>query len=264
LVHARPMSGLFGAFAPERLEHPHDPHPAPSQMKEGFLAKLKASELTTSFYPKGAILFEDGQKSRGFYVMLEGRAKVFMNAAHGKSLILGFFGPGATLGLAAAILGREQVSTAEIVRPAKVAFVSRTTLLEHLRSDAMAALDVAGLMSDACYFALRRMRTLDLCRSAQQRLARFLIELRADAFQAASSVKLDVSQETLAQMLGLSRETVARLIADLKRQGILDWKRSEMTIKNRSALEALAGWPDSGATTKRQPPRPVPFERRRA
>lgn len=260
----RPLPGLFGSFVAGPFEHERAQYPFPSRMSQTFLAKLRASALTTSSYPKGAVLFEDGQKSRGFYLMLDGRAKLFMDAAHGKSLILGFFGPGTTLGVEAAVLGREHMCTAEIVAPARAAFVNRADLLEHVRSDAMAALDLARLLSEACYFAVGKVRALDLSPSAEQKLARLLLELAADGRGAGEFVMLDISQEALAQMLGLARETVARLISNLKRRGILNWKRSAMIIQDRQSLSLLARSPDSARGRSTPLARPAPLERKRA
>ncbi len=254
------LPGLFGNFVAKPVEQEQAPFPFFSRMSQPFLAGLKQSALKTSFYPKNAILFEDGQKARGFYVILEGRAKLFIDGAYGKSLILGFFAPGATLGMEAAILGREHVFTAKVVTPAKVAFVNRTDLLEHVSSDAIAALNIARLMSEACYFAVGKMRALDLSPSAEQRLARFLLELTADG--AGEVAMLDISQEAVAQMLGLARETVARLISNLKRKGILHWKRPALIIQDRPSLALLAHAP--GSACKRGAPLARPVDRKRA
>ncbi len=248
-------AGLFGNFVAGPFEQERAQYPLPSRMSQSFLARLKTSALTTSTYPKGATLFEEGQKSCGFYVILEGRAKVFfMDAARDKSLILGFFGPGTTLGLEAALLGHEHISTAEIVTPAKVAFVNRADLLEHVSADAMAALELARMMGEAWYFAVGKMRALDLAPSAEERLARFLLELGADSSAAGNFVMLDISQAALAQMLGLARETVTRLISSLKRRGILQWKRSGMIVQDWQSLEMLARSPDGARTSKRASP----------
>lgn len=57
-------------------------------------------------------------------------------------------------------------------------------------------------------------------------------------------VELKLSQETIAQMVGLSRETVSRLLTRLRRKRVLDWTRSDLIIRNRHALEKLADLPE--------------------
>ena len=104
---------LFGGPIIDPVGHLSAHYPFPARLNEHCLAKLKLSNPGTSF-SKGAILFREGEKPTGVYVVLEGRAKASVNSAQGKTLVLGFFGPGTILGLAAAILGRTHATTAEI------------------------------------------------------------------------------------------------------------------------------------------------------
>ena len=188
------------------------------------------------FYTRRAIT------STGVYVVLEGRAKLSVNSAQGKTLVLGFFGPGTILGLAAAILGRTHVVTAEIMKPTKILFVSRKELAKEMQGNVTAARQAAELVSEACYFVLGKIRAVDLSQSAGKSLLAASLDcfptIRSYSEQAA--YKLDLSQEAIAQMVGLSRETVTRLLARLHKRGILNWKRSGLVIRDRNALEKLA------------------------
>jgi CRP-like cAMP-binding protein len=57
----------------------------------------------------------------------------------------------------------------------------------------------------------------------------------------------DVSQETIAQMLGLARETVSRQLAQFRRARVLEWDRTSFVIRDREALEKLVNLPDVAA-----------------
>jgi CRP-like cAMP-binding protein len=111
----RKTGTLFGEPVIDPLGHLSARYPFPARLNEHYLAKLRASKIGTSF-SKGAILYEEGEKTTGVYVVLEGRAKLSVNSAQGKTLVLGIFGPGTILGLAAAILGRTHPTTAEVRR----------------------------------------------------------------------------------------------------------------------------------------------------
>ncbi|MGA7920872.1 MAG: Crp/Fnr family transcriptional regulator [Candidatus Acidiferrales bacterium] len=232
---------LFGAPVKDPLGHLAARYPFPARLNERYVAKLKASKAGI-FFPKGAILFEEGDNSTGVYVVLEGRAKLSVNSAQGKTLVLGFFGPGTILGLAAAILGRTHVVTAEIMKPTKILFVSRKELAKEMQGNVTAARQAAELASEACYFVLGKIRAVDLSQSAGQKLARCLLGLLAHntSYSEQAAYKLDLSQEAIAQMVGLSRETVTRLLARLQKKCILNWKRSGLVIRDRNALEKLA------------------------
>ena len=239
---------MFGRPIIDPLGHLNAHYPFPARLNEHYLAKLKASNLGTLF-SKGAILFREGEKPTGVYVVLEGRAKASVNSPQGKTLVLGFFGPGTILGLAAAILGRTHAATAEVMKPTKVLFVPRKELVGEIKNDATAARQAAELVSEICYFILGKMKAVALAQSAGQKLARCLLgSLARDTGSGDETPpKLDLSQETIAQMIGLSRETVTRLLSRLRKRRILDWKRSELVIRDRNALEKLANLSETAA-----------------
>lgn len=228
-----------------------------AQLDGGCLARIKATAPETS-YAKGTILFAEERKPDGVYVILEGRAKLSMNSAHGKSLILGFFGPGSVLGLEGAILGWPCAATAEIVTTTKAAFMTCNDLQRHLRSNDKVAFEAAEMLSEVCYFLLSRIKAIELSESAEEKLARFLLGMRPEdrSSRRETRLKIDLSQEVIAQMIGVSRETVTRSLSRLKKRHILDWGRQTLVIRDRHALEKIAEAANSdahrGGTSKRR------------
>ncbi len=247
-LHRRKDGTLFGGSIIDPLGHVRAHYPFPARLNDRHVTTLKASHLWTSF-SKGETLFEEGASVTGVYIVLEGRAKLSINSAQGKTLVLGFFGPGTILGLATAILGCNHVATAEILKPAKVVFVPRKDITREMRVDAMAALQVAELVSEEWYFILGKICAVDLSQSAGQKLARCLLGLQPQATSSGDEAlaKLDLSQEAIAQMVGLSRETVTRLLGRFHARNILDWRRSGIVIRDRSALEKLADFSEAVA-----------------
>lgn len=239
---------LFGGPLTGPLGHLSARYPYPARLNDPYVDKLKAANHGASL-SRGAILYREGDRSNGVYVVLEGRAKLYVNSAQGKILVLGFFGPGTILGLASAILGRDHAATAETLQPTRVLFVPREELLREIESDASAARQTAELVSEACFFMLSKLKTVDLSESARQKLARCLLGLLAHSSDPNNEIALhlDLNQETIAQMVGLSRETVSRLLSRFRRRRILDWKRSGLIIRDRKALEELADFPEEPA-----------------
>lgn len=89
------------------------------------------------------------------------------------------------------------------------------------------------------------MPTVELSESAQQELARCLLGLlNHHSADHGAHVELNLSQETIAQMVGLSREMVSRLLSPLRRKVGLHWTRSDFIVRNRRALEKLADLPE--------------------
>lgn len=236
---------LFGVPTSEPLGHLTGRYPFAARLAEHHLRRFQAANKGR-MYRKGTVLFEEGTKPEGVYVVLEGRVKLSVNSPQGKAMVFGFFGAGTILGLAAATLGRLHVSTAETIQATKAVFVLRSELVAELRSEPSAAWQAAQLISEHCYFLLTKMTTMELSESTQQKMARCLLGL-IDQYpeHERAHVELNMSQETIAQMVGLSRETVSRLLSRMRRKGVLDWTRSDFIIHNRRELERLADFSEA-------------------
>lgn len=193
----------------------------------------------------GSVLMAEGQKGLGVHVLWDGRVKLSMSSENGKSLILGFASRGAVLGLPTTISGRSYGMRAEVVEPAKVSFVSQDSLLRRLHATETAAYAAAELVSAIYYFVLAEMRASSLPGSAEQKMARFLLGLRPmpNGSNGQTQAMLEASQEEIGQMIGVSRETVARVISRFKKRRILELKAPILIIHDKAALAKLAELP---------------------
>ncbi len=193
-------------------------------------------------YPKDATLFVQGQAPRGVYVLCSGRIKLSMGSSDGKVLILRIAEPGDLLGLSAAISGTPYDLTAETMEPTQVSFIKRDDFLRFLRENTDACFRAAQDLSDRYDVACREIRSLGLSHSAAEKLARLLLEWAARAAadgKGKGRIKIAVTHEEIAQMIGTSRETVTRILSEFRKKQIIQLKGSTLEIRNQAALEAL-------------------------
>jgi len=197
------------------------------------------SSLAT--YPKGSILFVEGQEPRGVFILCNGKVKLSAGSADGKSLIMRIAGAGEIIGLPGTISAKPYELTAEALEPLQANFVGREPFLKFLREHGDAALRVAQILSDIYYATCREVRYLGLSSSAAEKLARFLLDWNASHAEGSeeSSSVLTLTHEEIAEMLGTSRETVSRLFADFKRQQLVEVRGSSLVISDRAALQQL-------------------------
>src|SRR5713226_1663612 len=97
----------------------------------------------TTVYPKGAMLFIEGQSPRGVFVLCTGRAKLSTSSSDGKTLITQIAESGEVLGLSATVSGKPYEVTAEMMEPGQANFIERDAFLSFLREHGEAALRVA-------------------------------------------------------------------------------------------------------------------------
>ena len=200
-----------------------------------------AAITSPAAYPKGATLFVEGQPSRGVFILCGGRVKLSTSSADGKSLIVRIAETGEVLGLPATVTGKAYELTAEVIEPSQANFIARQDFLVFLRQHGEAALRVAQQLGETYHSAIAEMRTIGLSHSAGEKLARFLLDLSEDRGDAKGEirVRLTLTHEEIAQMIGTSRETVTRLFADFKKRQLLQVKGSTVIIKNKTELERV-------------------------
>jgi CRP/FNR family transcriptional regulator len=177
-------------------------------------------------YPAGAILFVEGQSPRGIYMLCKGRVKLSTTSAEGKTLILKIAQPGEVLGMHATVSGTPYEITAETGQPCQLNFVKRDDFLSFLQKHGDACLKAAQHLSKDCQSAYQQIRSLGLSTSHEQ---------------AEPKVKLALTHEEIAQIIGTSRETVTRVLADFRKRQVAVLKGSTLTIRNKSVLEKLVG-----------------------
>jgi CRP/FNR family transcriptional regulator, cyclic AMP receptor protein len=213
---------------------------------EGFFCNLSTKALQafqavkfTTAYPEGAILFVEGQPSRGVFMLCKGRIKMSMNSSDGKALILRIAGPGEVLGLNAAVSGRPYELTVETLEPCQVNFVKREDFLHFLGYHAEASIRAAQQLSGSYHTACEQIRALGLSHSAPEKLARFLLNWSGKGQQTGQGIRvsLALTHEEIAQTIGSSRETVTRTLGDFKSKQFATLKGSTLMIQNKAALE---------------------------
>jgi CRP/FNR family transcriptional regulator len=196
-----------------------------------------------SAYPQGAVLFVEGQTPRGIFVVCKGSVKLSINSPGGRTMIVKLAEPGEVLGLSATISGKPYEVTAETIDPCQINFVKREDFLKFLKDDVEVCFKVAEQLGEKYHNACKEVRSLGLSHSAAEKLASLLLEWSAkngDSAKAEPRLKIRLTHEEIAQMIGTSRETVTRLFGELKKRQIVQSKGSTLVIRNTGALRDIA------------------------
>lgn len=202
----------------------------------------KLNEIkSTAVYPKSAMLFIEGQLPRGVFLLCTGKAKLSTSSREGKTVILNLAEAGDVLGLNATISNRPYELSAEMMEPGQANFIARDALLQFLRENGEIALRVAEQLSRNYYSAFEEVRMLGLASSPSEKLAKLLLSWSVDAAKSAdpSHIKLTLTHEEIAEMIGTTRETVSRLFSEFKKKQLLQLKGATLIIRNRPALERM-------------------------
>ena len=216
---------------------------------EGFFCHLPKSTMEafqplkfTLAYPAGATLFVEGQLCRGIYILCRGRVKLSASSRDGQTLILKVAQPGEVLGLNATLSGVPHETTAETGQPCQLNFVKRDDFVKFLTEHADACLHAAIHLSRECQHAYQQLRSFVMT-SAPERIARLMLDWSHEdsGMATAHGIKVALTHDEIGQIIGMSRETVTRTLANFRKQRIAELHGSTLLIQNLPAIQKLAG-----------------------
>jgi CRP/FNR family transcriptional regulator, cyclic AMP receptor protein len=192
-------------------------------------------------YPQQVVLFSEGQPCRGVFLLCSGRAKVSASLA-GKPLMLRVAEAGEVLGLSAVFSSATYELTAQTLTPSVVRFVKRDEFIQLLGRSAEALTNVMRALSLEYLQAVESLRNLALLNTATARVAHLLLTIGEATGEEGKgrTAKLLWTQEQIAQLTATTRETVTRLLLQLRRDRVISIQGSNLIIRDRQALKKLA------------------------
>jgi CRP/FNR family transcriptional regulator len=176
------------------------------------------------------------------YVLCEGRAKVSVASAEGKTLVLRIAEVGDLLGMNAVLMGKPAGATVETLERCRIDFIPKDAFLKSLERDAKGYLFVARALSEKLSGVMEHARLLLLSDTASQKLAKLLVRwCDGQGQRSPDGIRIDhgYTHAELAQLICTSRETVTRLLGDFQRMQILSPTSQGIVVRNRKTLEAM-------------------------
>jgi CRP/FNR family cyclic AMP-dependent transcriptional regulator len=207
---------------------------------------------TCPLYPRGSWLCVEGTAAAGVFILHSGRVKETLSSADGRKVIVRVLGPGEIVGLTSVLAGRNYEATTEALETTQAQFVCSEDFLQAMERSGQLCMDVVMQLSRNCMEVYRHLRRITFPVNVAQRVASLVLEWSAcpavSAKQGAPPrFKVLLTQEEIAQMVGSTRETVSRVLTDLRRKGRLRIKGVTWTVTNPEAMKELAEW---GSTSR--------------
>jgi len=191
---------------------------------------------------RGEVLFHEGQSGDRLYVVTDGKIKLGRTSGDGRENLLSVLGPGEMFGELSLFDPGPRTATATAVTDAKVLGVGHSDIKPWLAERP----EVASQLLQALAQRLRRTNDIvaDLVFSdVPGRVAKALLDLASRFGERRDDglhVSHDLTQEELAQLVGASRETVNKALADFAARGWLRLEARAVVILDRERLSNRA------------------------
>lgn|GEM_PF-1034841 len=199
-------------------------------------------------FERGEELFAEGQARASLFAVHEGLVKITSHTSDGQERIVGLSHPGKMLvGLQS--LNDEHYQYSAVAATDVVACkIRQRALLTAVRKQG----DIALRLIDAISAQLKHSRALLITmghKSAAAKIASFILLVVPKSVRGRQRSTLPFSRGDIANMLGLSEETVCRQMAELKRMDILYAPRGAIEIHDWKKLQAIADEVHVGSST---------------
>lgn len=211
------------AIKSERVAHLLGDSPEWKVLAHSDIKSLK-SALVVRSYIKGEFVFREGDSCSGVHVVIDGLVVLRKAGPHGEPTILRLAGPGNTLGYRPLLAGQNHRASAEALGDATTAFLARDKVISLITDNPSlglaflrkAARDL-GDAEDRFHHAVSltvRERVINLLHVLRDEYGR-------PTGENAWEVELPLIRKDLAAMLGVRRESVARILQDLRNEGCI-------------------------------------------
>jgi CRP/FNR family cyclic AMP-dependent transcriptional regulator len=196
------------------------------------------AELTREkFYPKGSVILFENDPGDSLFVVRQGRVKVVLIGEDGREVILGVLGVGEHFGELALIDDRPRSAHVIAMEESHLLVLRRDDFRRRVESSPVVAWSLLTELS-------RRLRRADekigglVLLDVPGRIARLLLDLSEES--GSDTIEKALTHQTIAQMIGASRETVSRAMKDFQDAQWVTVERRRITLANRTALEQRA------------------------
>ncbi len=189
-------------------------------------------------FNKGQTIFSEGDKTTGFFVIIDGRVKIYKVSSEGKEQILHIFEAGQSFGEVTVFTGQQMPANAQALAKTHLLLFARSAFVDLVTSHTSLALNLLAIMSKKLRQFAAQIENLSL-KEIPARLASYLIYL-AEEQGTPDAVTLNVSKGQLASLLGTIPETLSRIFAKLSTQKLIRVEGPKIILLDREGIEDLA------------------------
>jgi len=204
---------------------------------ETFKKYLEGKELRT--LKKGEILFEEGEYPEGIYFINKGTAKLSKTGAYKKDQILRFCKEGDIVGYRSLLCDEQFGATAEAMEDMEITYVPASVFLQMLEADSLLSY---SMLQKIAYELGEASKTITFLaqKTVRERLAEVLLLLEQKlGTDPEGFIKIALTREEVANLVGTATESAIRLISEFKRDQLIATDGRNIRILNHEKLKKV-------------------------
>jgi CRP-like cAMP-binding protein len=196
--------------------------------------RLESRALTRAF-PRRSIVYFPDESGDSVLLLTVGRVKIMTVTPDGRETILAFVEPGELFGELALLDPAPRDEYAEAVEDCRLLAIPREELLWLMGRRPDVAMSVTKLLGLRIRRVENRLKNV-LFRSNRERMVALLLELLGSHGRPADDgweIRIRLSHQDMANLIGSTRETVTLTLGQLQREGLIEVNRRRIVVRHR-------------------------------
>lgn len=193
-------------------------------------------------YGRGESIFFEGDPGEGMYVVIDGRVRIYRSGIDGREQTMEILGPGDPFGAVVLFDGGDYPAGAEAADDALVGMLASADLERFLVEQPPLCLKILKILSARLRESKDQLADLAL-KDVRGRIASALLQLvqkHGIETPAGTNLDLGLTHQQLAHLVGATRETVTRVLKELRDRQVIAIDRKGITITDPDQLEQLS------------------------
>lgn len=202
---------------------------------------IKMSECKVSYtIKKGEPIFEEGDTTNGIFCVKDGVCKLSKLSANGKDQIVKLVKPGELLGQRSMISDEPTNLSAVALEDMQVCFISKKEILDFFNNNNQFSMAVMKTICGDLKDADDHMVSLAQ-KNVKERLAETLLYLEENfGTNEDNTLRIQLSREELAGMIGTATESCIRLLSEFNKSGYIDLVGKKIVILDKNKLKRIS------------------------
>ena len=229
-------------------ENPIDPscdsctirtHPLFRHLVEVELQEIMLNKITET-YKRGSIIYQEGNRMKGFYCVQSGIIKIYQTGFDGKEQIIRFAKPGDIIGYRSVVSNEPACTTTEVIEESVLCHIPTEILLSLVKNNGNFAVELMKLTCKELGEANSYITDIAQ-KTVKERLAEILIHLDDEFGEDAQGIlNISLTREELSNIVGTATESIIRLLSEFKNKGYIEINGRKIKILDKPGLKYIA------------------------
>lgn len=214
-------------------------HPLFRHLEEQELQEIMLNKITET-YKRGSIVYQEGNRMKGFCCVQSGIIKIYQTGFDGKEQIIRFAKPGDIIGYRSVVSNEPACTSTEVIEEAILCHIPTEILLNLVKTNGNFAVELMKLTCKELGEANSYITDIAQ-KTVKERLAEILIHLDDEFGEDLQGVlKISLTREELSNIVGTATESIIRLLSEFKSLGYIEINGRKIKILDKPGLKYIA------------------------